>query len=168
MVGDALLSSEGREEALSKAYALVVAAAAGYTTAVYDFDRSGIDLLVQGGGHLSPLLALQLKATINLRPLRAMDGSLFSFPLKGENYESLRRPTQIPRLLVVLDLPAQEAEWTTITTEELVLRRCAYWLNLNGCPESTRVRPTVYIPKSQVFDVPGLHRLMEQSRSGSL
>ena len=168
MVGDALLPSEGREEALSKAYALAVAAAAGYTTAVHDYDRSGIDLLVQGGGYLSPMLALQLKATISLRPLRATDGSVFSFQLKAENYESLRLPTQIPRLLVVLDLPAEEGEWTTVTTEELVLRRCAYWLSLNGFPESARVRPTVHIPKSQVFDVPGLQGLMERSRNGSL
>ena len=74
----------------------------------------------------------------------------------------------VPRLLVVLDLPSQESDWVTIDTEELVLRRCAYWLNLNGSPESTRVRPTVHIPKSQVFDVPGLRSLMEQSRNGSL
>ena len=168
MVRDSLLPSEGREEALSKAYALAVAGAAGYTTAEYDFDRSGTDLLVQGGGEFSPMLALQLKATINLRPLQATGGLVFSFQLKAENYEWLRLPTQVPRLLVVLDLPAQEAEWTTITTEELVLRRCAYWLSLKGFPESTRVRPTVHIPKSQIFDVPGLQGLMEQSRNGSL
>ena len=168
MVSDALLPSEGREEALSKAYAHAVAAAAGYTTAVYDYDRSGTDLLIQAGGRRSPVLALQLKATVNLRPLRAMDGTEFSFQLKAENYESLREDSQIPRLLVVLDMPRLEEEWITITTDELMLRRCAYWLNLHGFRESTAGRPTVHIPKSQVFDVPGLHGLMEQSRNGSL
>lgn len=168
MVGDELLPSEGREEALSKAYAHAVAAAAGYTTAVYDYDRSGTDLLIQAGGNLSPMLALQLKATINLRPILSMEGERFSFQLKAENYEWLRRPSQVPRLLVVLDLPRPEVEWMTITAEELVLRRCAYWLNLHGFGEATAIRPTVHIPKSQVFDVSGLQRLMEQSRNGSL
>lgn len=168
MVGDELLPSEGREEALSKAYAHAVAAAAGYTTAVYDYDRSGSDFLIQAGGHLSPMLALQLKATINLRPILSTEGVRFSFQLKTENYEWLRRPSQIPRLLVVLDLPRSESNWIAVSTEELVMRRCAYWLNLNGFQEASALRPTVHIPKSQIFDIPGLRGLMEQSRDGSL
>ena len=84
MVADALLPFEGREEALSKAYVHGVAAAAGYTTADYDYDRAGTDLLVQGGGDFSPMLALQLKATINLRPLMAAHGEVFSFQLPAE------------------------------------------------------------------------------------
>jgi hypothetical protein len=114
------------------------------------------------------MLALQLKATVNLRALRAESGQVFSFPLKSENHEWLRDDSQVPRLLVVLDMPREEREWTTISTDELVLRRCAYWLNLHGVPQTTANRPTVHIPKSQVFDVPGLQRLMEQSRNGSL
>ena len=168
MLGDELLTSQGREEALSKAYAHAVAAAAGYTTAWYDYDMSGTDLLIQAGGHMSPALALQLKATVNLRPLRSQDGEVFSFLLKKENHEWLRLPSQIPRLLVVLDLPRPEVEWITITTEELVLRRCAYWHNLNGAQEVNVATPTVHIQKSRVFDVPGIRWLMEQSRNGSL
>ena len=168
MLGDELLPSEGREEALSKAYAHAVAAAAGSITAVYDYDRSGVDLVVQVGGPMSPLLALQLKATINLTPLRSQDGEVFSFRLKKENHEWLRLPSQVPRLLVVLDLPRPEAEWITITAEELVLRRCAYWHNLNGAEEANLANPTVHIQKSQVFDVPGIRWLMEQSMHGSL
>ena len=168
MADDALLPSEGREEALSKAYAHAVAAAAGYTTAVYDYDRSGTDLLVQAGGRRSPMLALQLKATVNLRSLRATGGQMFSFRLKAENYEWLRDDSQVPRLLIVLDMPRAESEWITIAADELVLRRCAYWLNLHGSQQASAAQPTVYIPKSQVFDVPGLQGLMEQSRNGSL
>ena len=168
MVVDALLQSEGREEVLSKAYAHSVAAAAGYTTAIYDFDRSGTDLLVQAGGELSPMLALQLKATVNLNPLKTTGGEVFSFRLKAANHEWLRKASQVPRLLVVLDMPKAEEDWITITTEELVLRRCAYWLNLHGASPTTANMPTVHIPKSQVFDVAALQILMEESRKGSL
>ena len=79
MVRDSLMSPEDREEALSKAYVLAVTGAAGFSTAEYDFDRSGTDLLVQGGGDFSPMLALQLKATVNLRPLRATGGGDVQF-----------------------------------------------------------------------------------------
>ncbi|MCY4414920.1 MAG: DUF4365 domain-containing protein [Chloroflexi bacterium] len=168
MVADALLPSEGREEALSNAYARSVAAAAGYTTADHDYDRSGTDLFVQAGGEFSPMLALQLKATVNLNPLKAMSGEVFSFRLKAANHEWLRRASQVPRLLVVLDMPKPEEDWITISTEELVLRRCAYWLNLHGASPSTASMPTVQIPKSQIFDVATLQMLMEESRKGSL
>ena len=157
MVGDRLLPSEGREEALSRAYAHAVAATAGYTTAVYDYDRSGTDLMVQAGGHRSPGLHLQLKATVNLRPLKATGGELFSFQLKSENHEWLRLDSQTPRLLVVLDMPRVEGEWITITTDELVLRRCAYWLNLHGSPEVTASITTSVHKKGTLTLLNGYH-----------
>lgn len=48
------------------------------------------------------------------------------------------------------------------------MRRCAYWHNLNRAQEVNVATPTVHIPKSQVFDVPGVRYLMEQSRNGNL
>ena len=114
------------------------------------------------------MLALQLKATVNLNPLKTTGGDIFSFRLKAANYEWLREPSQVPRLLVVLDMPEAEEHWITVTTEELVLRRCAYWLNLHGASPATVIMPTVHVPKSQVFDVAALQMLMEESRQGSL
>ena len=82
MVSDALLNSDGRKEALSKAYVHAVAAGAGYTTAVYDYDRNKSDILVQAGGYLSPAIGLQLKATTNLRRLRGSRQGLLSFQVR--------------------------------------------------------------------------------------
>ena len=100
---DGLLSKADRQEQLSKAYAHAIAARAGYTTAVFDPDRSGIDMQVRAGGWRNPSLDLQLKATINLRP--RINRSEFSFRLKKSNYNQLREESQTPRLLVVLDMP---------------------------------------------------------------
>jgi hypothetical protein len=168
MTQDSLLHQSGRQESLSEAYVHAVAAAAGYTTAAYNRDMIKADVLIQAGGYLSPLLAIQLKATIRLRPVLAQDGEEFSFQLDAATYEVLRSPGQIPRLLVVMDLPRSEDEWVSITTEELVMRHCAYWLSLKDAPATNRTAPTVRIPKSHVFDVPGIRQLMEQSRDGSL
>ena len=162
----ALLEVPDQEEALSRAYAHAVAARAGYVTAVYDFDRDGVDLRIQAGGAMRPALELQLKATINLGKPRK---GHFRFRLNRRNYDLLRDQTQTPRLLVVLDLPRDQREWMTITVDELVLRRCAYWMNLRGFEETgNRQSVTVRIPSDNVFDVDGLRALMEQSREGSI
>lgn len=163
---DALLTTADKEDALSRAYAHAVAARAGYTTAWLDFDRDGVDLQINAGGAMRPALGIQLKATINLG--NPNDG-YFRFPLKINNYELLRIDTQVPRVLVVLDLPRDQSRWLTITPDELVLRRSAYWMSLKGHEESAnQTSVTVSIPQNQLFDVDALHRLMEQSRSGSI
>ena len=115
---------------------------------------------------MRPALDLQLKATINLG--QPQDG-FYKFPLKVSNYDTLRVPTQTPRLLVVLDLPEDEDQWLTISATELIMRRRAYWLNLRGYEESTNTATvTVSIPVGNVFDVDNLHTLMEQSRRGAI
>ena len=166
MTTDHLLTARDQEERLSMAYAHAVAARAGYTTAVYDLDRNGIDLRVQAGGAMRPALELQLKATINLRQANAES---FSFALPLRNYNLLREPTQTPQLLVVLDLPRDAQQWLTITDDELVIRHRAYWLDLLGAEETAnRKSVTVAIPRANLFDVPGLQDLMERSRTGKI
>jgi hypothetical protein len=148
------------------AYAHAVAARAGYITAVYDLDRDGIDLRIQAGGAMRPALELQLKATINLGVPK--DGT-FQLSLPSRNHNLLCFPTQTPRLLVVLDLPRDEQQWITITKSELILRRRAYWANLSGRDETQNDRSvTVPIPVENVFNVPNLQALMEQSRTGRI
>ena len=161
-----LLSMPDQEEALSRVYAHAVAARAGYTTAQYDFDRDGIDFRIQAGGGMRPALELQLKATINLED--AEDGHV-RFALNRRNYDLLIADTQTPRMLMVLDLPRDEGDWMSISSEALILRRRAYWLNLKGSPESSNLHSvTVHIPETNRFDVDNLHMLMEQSRTGAI
>ena len=145
---------------------VAVATRAGYLTATYDLDRVGIDLRIQAGGDMRPAIELQLKATVNLG---SPTGGYFRFALKKRNYDLLIAESQTPRLLMVLDLPDDEDEWMTISEESLVLRRRAYWANLAGLEERTNLATvTVRIPCRNVFDVPSLQELMDQSRVGKL
>ena len=163
---DAVLTGADEKERLSYVYVRAVAARAGYMTSQPDVDRDSVDLRIQSGGAMRPALDLQLKATVNLRKA---NGGYFRFPLKVNNYEALRIETQTPRLLVVLDLPKDHDRWMTISTEELVLRRTAYWLHLQGYDETdNQSSVTVQIPKANHFNVENLRTLMEQSRSGQL
>ena len=148
------------------AYAHAVAARAGYLTAVYDLDRDGIDLRIQAGGAMRPALELQLKATINLGDPK--DGT-FQFRLPSRNHNLLCFPTQTPRLLVVLDLPRDQQQWMSVTSSELIIRHRAYWANLSGRAETQNDSSiTVPIPTQNVFNVPNLQALMEQSRIGRI
>jgi len=165
-VPDALLSPEDRKEALSRVYVQAIAARAGYVTDVPDFDRDSIDLIVRAGGAARPALDLQLKATTVLDAPYQGD---FKFSLSRKNYDDLRAEAQIPRLLIVFNLPRQEEKWMTIGPEKLILRRCAYWLNLSGREETANQSSvTVRIPEVNLFTVEAMRHLMEQSRLGRL
>ena len=163
---DSLLTDADIEEALSRVYVQAVAAMAGYVTEERLFDRDGVDLAIKAGEPMYPAIDLQLKATVNLGKKR---NGYYRYPLKIRNFELLRISTQTPRLLVLLDLPKDQSQWLTITPDELVLRRSAYWLNLRRHDETkNRSSITVHIPEQNLFNVDNLHMLIEQSRQGSI
>jgi hypothetical protein len=165
MVGmdDGLLAFTDIEEALSEAYATAIAAHAGYVIAKRNFDRDGVDITIEAGDNLRPKIDVQLKATVNLKGR----GAVLPFPCPRRNYDLLRIPTQTPRILVVLHLPKDPEKWLSVNPARLVLRNCAYWMSLRDAPETdVKDNKTVYIPKANRLDVPGLKALMEQSRTG--
>ena len=165
-VKHSLLSEADQKEALSRVYALAVAARAGCTTAFPDFDRDGVDLVIQSGMAMRPAIGVQLKATSQIS---TEDDSYLRFPLKRRNYDLLREETQTPRVLVVLQLPANREQWLTITEDDLVLRYRAYWLSLRGSEETTNTSSvTVSIPKTNLFNVESLGSLLERSMRGTL
>ena len=162
-----LLTGPDQKEGLSLVYAKALAVRAGYLVSVPQPDRDSVDLRIQAGGTYRPALDLQLKATSSIGAVR--DGVL-PFRLSIKNYNDLRIETQTPRLLVVLELPADESRWMTVTGKKLVLRRRAYWLNLQrGHREITgQETVTVGIPEQNVLSVDTLRELMKRSRTGEL
>ena len=93
-------------------------------------------------------------------------------PARRPRSQCVRLPKSVvhPRLLVVFELPADESRWMTVTREELVLRRRAYWLSLQqGFAEDAEQQTvTVSIPEQNLFDVEGLRELIERSRKGEI
>jgi hypothetical protein len=68
---------------------------------------------------------------------------------------------------VVLVLPEDEDLWLSQSHEELILRRCAYWLSLRGAePTTARSSIRVPIPLAQVFSVPALQTMMNRLLRG--
>lgn len=115
---------------------------------------------------MRPSLDIQLKATIDLEPTK--EGT-FRYPLKRRNYDLLRVPTLVPNVLVVLALPRDSADWLTVTADQLVLRRCAYWVSLKGYPETeNQDTVTITVENENRFDVEALMALMERARTGTV
>jgi hypothetical protein len=163
------LSSNDIESELSYAYLHAVAAKAGVGCKVgsrHD-DNAGIDAELTGwgpfpnGGYREEIdLKVQLKATV--KP-PTDHGDFWSYSLTGiHRYDDLRtEAVSTPRLLVVLFLPADAADWLTLDDDALILRKCAYWASLRGAkPSANTTAQTVYLPKHQRFDPDGLLALL--------
>lgn len=153
-----------RQEALSRAYVRAIAALAGVICSEPEQDF-GIDLCLrsvrqrgQRYSDASGQLDLQIKSTMkaNVRDTEVIHD------LEVNNYEDLRESGEnCPRILVVMVLPEDENQWLGQSTEELVLRHCAYWLSLEGFPVTTSTSTVrVSLPRGNVFSVEALGRLM--------
>ena len=103
-------------------------------------------------------------------PLAEPQSGVLRFRLPVKNYNDLRVETQTPRLLVLLELPKDEERRMTVTGEELILRRRAYWLSLQRRTDepANQETVTVHIPTRNVLDVAALRTLMERSRRGDI
>lgn len=160
-----MLTKQLKEEELSYAYAHIVAAIAGFSCEKVAVDMDGIDIVIRAKGKitpdatlLSPSIEIQLKATINWKFNKTKDA--ISYRLKIKNYLRLIGHTAVRRLLVVLCLPRDEDQWIAQEEDGLIIKSCAYWMNLRGLPEIKQETITVKIPKQNVFSPKALSHLM--------
>lgn len=153
-------------EDLSYAYVHAVSAAAGYScaklgnhdTISIDARLSPYDSLVGEPGRINPILHLQLKST---RVHDFNSHGVLSLQLSNKNYNELSIEDGSNKLLVLLVLPENPREWIVHTKDELISRRCAYWLNLTGSP-LVDTDKSVHFDKQQVFSVNFLISTMDK------
>ncbi len=162
-----MLTDNQVKEHLALAYIYAVAARArcAWDAPKVDMDSVDVRLSFRNDGDPeaffhSPEIALQVKAHVMPEPA----GAFIPYFLKRKNHHDLVKRTATPRLLVVLVLPEDSADWLTATAEQLILKRCAYWVNLYGkVPTQNATCETVQLPTAQVFEPDALSRLMRQA-----
>ena len=94
-----------------------------------------------------------------------MQSLTFHLPVK--NYNDLRAETINPRILIVVSLPSDEVDWLVQNEDQMVLRRCGYWVSLRGCADTSNLTSvTVELPRSQIFNSMQLQRMMAQAAVG--
>jgi len=163
------LTEQNIEAELSYAYLHAVATRGGFACSYthQHLDDVGVDAQIHEDGRMlatdstltSFALHVQLKAT-RVAPIE--QNGRFSFSLPVRQYNRLRETRLvIPRLLVVLYLPPDPAEWLRHTEDALVAKRCAYWVSLRGASASTNdTTQTVYVPRTQMLSVVSLSEIM--------
>lgn len=164
------MDRNAQKEQFSFAYICSIIAVAGYNLGGWRVDEDSVDLSIAAGGVLGlprrPQIDVQLKCTST----DVLDQRAVRFPLKLKNYDELRNPHLInPRILVVVVVPPRLEDWLSQTEDELVLRRCGYWMSLRGVPETSNVQSvTVVLPRAQLFTPQALIEIMTRVNDGGL
>lgn len=163
-----MLTVQDIEEELSYAYLHAVASKAGLAVQRVTRDK-GIDVQVLAEGRLSkkakwasPRIDVQLKACCTVKVSHT--AATFSYDLKRKNYDDLRLPTAVPRILVLLVLPSQRKLWVSHSEKHLISRDCAYWVNLRNEPSTTnRATKRIVVPRSNTVTPTSLKRLLRRA-----
>jgi hypothetical protein len=146
---------------LSVAYVTAVAARAGCEVLHPVIDMQSVDAAVRTTVGPRLTVDLQLKSTSRA----CINGDDVVYDLPAKNYRDLRSDGAVPIFLVVMVLAAEEDSWLAGDEEALLLRHCAYWMDLTPLPPSdSRSTVRIRVPRSQRFDVPALLSMLEAAR----
>jgi Domain of unknown function (DUF4365) len=159
------MARPAQQERYADAFLQAVAATAGCALARPEVDDDSIDWTLS-----CRLLPRRPKIDIQMKSTALDDGlgTGIRYPLRKKNYDELITSNVIvPRLLVLVIVPDNLADWVSLSPTELLLRRCAYWLSLVGQPASTNLQSvSVSVPRSNVFDVAALQELVRRINVG--
>ncbi|HYV34844.1 MAG TPA: DUF4365 domain-containing protein, partial [Gemmataceae bacterium] len=163
-----MLPSNQRQEALSLAYVLAIAARSGLAWHMrvkdFGFDLTLLDIHHRGGriSESGIRLDIQLKCTT----AAVLTDANVLFDLDVKNYNDLRTlSVATPRILVVMVVPKYEETWTQQGEDALLIRHAAYWLSLKGRGSTPNLKTVrVSIPRTNLFSVENLQALMSKVR----
>jgi hypothetical protein len=154
------------QEAFSCAFVRAVAANSGCSIGKPEPDRDGIDYTISNEEYCFPKLDVQVKSTKNF----SFDGNYVAYDITKKAYNFLCMPSHTPRILILVTLPNSHLMWSEATEKNLILRNCAYWMNLKGLSAlSGKGKVRIKIPRTNIFDQNSLCGMMKViSRSGAL
>jgi hypothetical protein len=162
------INEQGQQ--FSFAYVRAVCAVAGYCVTRTDTDDDSVDLTIAmagGGGTIrSPKLDVQAK---HWRTDEAPSCD-FEYRLELKNYDELRPENlQVPRLLVIVRVPRDPADWLTQSDAELSMRHCGHWASLRGLPPTDyKTKVPVTVPRANLFTVDSLNSIMDTIAAGGV
>lgn len=158
------MTPEQQKEELSRAWLCAVASACGFALASWSQDQDCIDVTVgaagipAGGVLADPKVDLQLKATNSPHFIR---DDHVAIQIRRPQYERLTIRSFAEKVLVVLVLPTDPAEWVTVAADQLVLRKCAYFTVARRLePIGDGESKVVQVPFSQPFTPDALRAMM--------
>jgi hypothetical protein len=150
-----------QQECFGDAFLLAVAALAGCDTALRRPDYDGVDWTVS-----CKLFSRRPKIDVQMKTWTGDDGlgDQIHYPLRRKNYDSLiLTDVLVPRILVLVTVPKDPEKWLALSTEQLALHHCSYWVTLAGLSATdNETTVTVRVPRKNVLTVQVLQELMKK------
>lgn len=104
-------------------------------------DNQKIDLHIIHAGRISDLYTPRFDVQVKCTHKNNIDNEYFLYDLDIKTYDRLRYiHHDVPIFLIILVVPENINEWVTITPEQLIIKKCAYWISLKGFPKSKNTR----------------------------
>lgn len=126
-------------------------------------DTNKVDVQISTWGAMNNrvrTVALQLKATSSPTFIGPPGKQKLSFRLKGEDYNALLLPSNLPTFLVVVGVPEDGGCWVRQRPNMLGLSAGAWWLQVTGEP-TDQATITVHLPVEQRFNAAGLREMLD-------
>ncbi|MBI4747056.1 MAG: DUF4365 domain-containing protein [Acidobacteria bacterium] len=157
-----MLNENEQKEEFSFAYIQAIAATAGYQVERPQRDKQSVDLKIVAysaqGWPPDLEILIQVKCTASQT---ALGDKEVKFVLKANNYNDLRKDGILPRILIVVLVPQNMADWVEPSEQQLILRHCAYWIDLRGRVEIKNTESiTIHIPRKNQFTVQSLQEIV--------
>jgi len=111
-------------------------------------------------------LQVQLKAVTN--GWKA-DGTAIKARMSRKRYDEFRCPNpSVHSIVVIMDMPREQADWSRVTPPYTLMKHCLYWVNLGGSTDSPGHGKVVAVsaPATNVFDDVALCSMMARIRAG--
>lgn len=172
-----MISESHQKESLGKAYILAISAQAGVSISISDHDY-GVDGTFKlvtsrddtnGKRYFEAGFALdyQLKSTINWE----LKDNLIIYDLEAKNYNDLiwrfNQKNSNALILLLICLPKNSSDWIDLSEEELIIRKCCYWCQLNSDTTTNSSTCRIHIPVNNLFTPEVLTSHMNKIQTGS-
>jgi hypothetical protein len=99
----------------------------------------------------------------------SVEGTSIVYDLEADAYNNLveRAGTRaMPFLLVLLCLPTEENSWLSVSADQLILRKCAFWCKLKGDLTMNTGTQRIRVPDSNVFTPEAVASILQDIKSG--
>lgn len=160
-----MITQAHRQAELAEAYVRIVAARCGLSHSV-PFPDYGVDMTLHKVERLNGRLvqsgsALEIQTKSTTRAIVGDEG--VKYDMQAEDYNKLCGKVSTDRILVLLVLPPEEHQWTTVSEGGLTVHGAAYWLSFKRRDKTVnRASVRVDIPRENLLTVEVLRAIMER------
>lgn len=155
------------KEDLSIAYLRAICAKAGVTFNLQNRDEDGAD--VDLSKYVRTDTCPRFRSTIKVQLKSTSSGSFYReeadiiiYKAKAKCYNDLVEHRGVPLYLFLLILPANEDEFVSFSIEQLIIKRCMYWVTLQRSDErATHDFVDIIIDKRNVVSPEALVSIMQ-------